>query len=866
MNAKIKTITLIFLISQMLFMVTIPSFAFSNDSLGITDDATVEVPTETQSDNTSGTVDIMSNIIPPELTYTISNPIDLVPGAVRITFDATDIVDYSFEAESLTVYENQILPMTFDLTAIDEFGTFEIVAEKINGDTLNKTVYTYSSGTNIYVSDISKDHAWHICKQYELDSNIITEEDWHREYSILSWTFAETETDCSFENTSEINNALSNGKVVIRGRMTWQTENGNVLPLRSARIELREYAVVTRLLGTTYTDFDGYYCFILDPDEKNILSGFEFDVFIRTCIESETFAVLQPWNEQFNYLDSPVIENITSESGIINVSRRIKNQSSFLPHRLVYIHQGMALGQQFALEMGMIRDKTLYVFYLGNVDFIFRGESPAFCYDILSLIGHAHYKDFYTTVHEYGHYVENRMGNYGSAVKEKLSEILPENFYGISQYITELLGNIQPVMDDYSHSIYENHFSEDNGKQFQMELTWSEAWATAFAEIAISYYHDYYDGISFISDVDYESISNIDIKNSGEAQEYAVTSFLWDLYDENVDPKSEEGGTVDETAVEEFDNIKMTAQEWWDLTTKRETYTLKDLTTNIIDNHHELIDTVGEILSEHQISPKVYIVSNYPCVRSQFTIEWYINGSADHPNDRFKVAFYDEDNNLIAVSKEISSDHSNEYKISYDVSPELWKTIMEYYEPGKEIYAVIYGYRSGEKISGPYFSKRLLVWSDANSHIYRETEYDNVNHWGVCACGVEENPNMHTYSYSNIPSSGKHTASCIECGYIKEENHNYSIVVSPSNSAEGHMGACACGDTSLVPHSGHSYRAVNNFYHYKYCKCGYLIGTVNHTMIEVGRFAHCTVCGHVVDTFSSVTVKGDKEDHESNTE
>ena len=62
-------------------------------------------------------------------------------------------------------------------------------------------------------------------------------------------------------------------------------------------------------------------------------------------------------------------------------------------------------------------------------------------------------------IHEYGHFVQYTMGTYGSDLLEMWK-------------------------NDPSHSVSADHFSEGRDKEYAMELTWSEAWATTFSFIA----------------------------------------------------------------------------------------------------------------------------------------------------------------------------------------------------------------------------------------------------------------------------------------------------------------------------------------------------------------------------------------------
>lgn len=858
LNIVFRVIAFVCALSQIFISTPISSLAVSNDN---TEDSNSII--DGSNNNTDVPLNNPAEISPSELTYTISNPVGLdLPNAIRIAFDATDVIDYSFEAEGLIATEDQTTPMVFDLIANEEFGKFEIDVQKVDGEILNKTIYTYSNHTDVFVSEISKDDAWHNCKNLEYNSNIITIEEWHEQYSALSLLFSEPETNYSFENTPEINDAVLEGKVVVRGKMTWKTEAGTTLPLRYAKVELRyQYLVDSLYIAASYTDSNGYYCFIFDPDDFNTWPNSELNLFVRTYIESETFTVLQPYFYQFNYFDSHVVKNVTSESGIVNISRIIFKNSDYLPYRLLYIQQGMVVGQRFALEMGMETDEKLYVFYLGNTQAIPDLNTIAMCYDTVSLIGHSHYNDFFATIHEYGHYVGNRMGNYGSALKEHWHEYIPDDFSLTVEYIEDLITGIAAVPDalsDFKHTLSGNHFEKNTSRNFQMELVWTESWATAFAEITMQYYCSEYLGAYNFTSASYENYTHNN--KGGEAQEVAVISFLWDLYDSY-------------SSFEANDNVNLTAQKWWNITTQPGTYTLQDLSNTILNDYPELINGVGEILSEHQIAPFINPLTSSPCIEKQLKLKWMVNGSQAHPNNIFHVAFYDNENTLLCSINDIRCSKAYNEIFNYDVQTDIWKTLMDHYEAGKTIYAVVYGHYAEDSNndgiedfrSGPYFSKYITVWDDSESHIYSDNNFDDTNHWGVCNCGVEDTvKHEHELSISNTDStSEKHILLCDECEYYTYEIHNYVEFIKTSES--GHTAICECGyEAENRSHFAfrytHSIRDLST--HNVYCACGHFIGKDFHQYIGIGDTRRCIHCGY--EKQGGLEIMGKKEEDEVN--
>ena len=777
----------------------------------------------------------------PDLTFAVNDIINTATPSVRITFDATNIVDYSFNTDGITAIESQSTPMEFDLIAGEEFGTFNITAEKTDGTITSKTLYTYNNDSKVYVSDVGKDSAWHDCKQEEIDSGIITLDSWHNQYSAFSLMFTEPETDYCFENISEINTAIYEGKNVVRGRMTWQTASGTVLPMKFTKVELRYWSLATTIcVSTTYTDADGYYYFIFDPEIWNLLSIAGIGMFVRTYTESSTFTVIQPFMEQFNYYDSNLVLNSNTETGVVNISRRVVENIDCLMYKSVYVQQGMIAGQRLALEMGMETNTKLYVFYPFKVPYVF-SDNGASCYDFISFIGLNQYSNFKGLVHEYGHYVENRMNTYGDALKGHIFDSMPSNFNGTFEQLSNIISDIYTNFLDYKHDLGENHFENNASKDFQMELTWAESWATVFSEIVFYHYRSEYIEIYSSLAPQYEKYSYSG--KGGEAQEAAVICFLWDLYDSY-------------SSEEQNDNISISLQQWWNITTKSGTYKLQDLSNTIISYYPELINDVGEIFNKHEIAPSTFSFINSPCTYGQLRLFWMPNGSDLYPNNIFRVAFYDNENNLIALSDEINSTLAYSDIFSYDVPIDLWKSVMEHYEEGKIIYAVVYGYRSGEFTSGPYFSTYINVWDDSKNHNFNSIDYDISKHWSVCNCGVvNENRNDHNFTYTNInQTSGTHLKTCSECAYAVYEEHQHSEFVEITDSH--HSTACVCGQVGEPEeHYIHHYSRNNSLTHYVYCECGESNLSAHVVSSGSGGILTkkiCIFCGEIVDKGLSI--------------
>ena len=304
----------------------------------------------------------------------------------------------------------------------------------------------------------------------------------------------------------------------------------------------------------------------------------------------------------------------------------------------------------------------------------------------------------------------------------------------------------------------------------------------------------------------------------------------------------------------------MTAREWWDLTTETGTYTLQNCTSNIINNYPELIDGVGKLLTNHNISPILNDGYTSPCSDTgKLVMTWSPNGGNSYPNDKFKLVFYDEDNNIIEESDVITinddtSEESEEKDISITistaptsdgdcictVSTDLWLRVLSE-SNGGDIYATVYGYRSGEFDSGPYFSNFITVWDDNSEHTF-DRRCDSEGHWDVCDCGFESPKTAHEIIYSQFLTE-RHHKRCTGCIYFELEPHNFTI--QSSGSASGHQIVCVCGETRTEAHYADTCEKLDSSFHNIYCECGYLIDYDLHSYIFSAGIRYCSGCGYV---------------------
>lgn len=99
----------------------------------MTDNANIELTTNEASNDVveiSSSVDEVPSV---DLLFSVTPPSATLPTTASVSFDATNVISYDYEAIGLEVIENEVVYMKFNLIAEEEFGTFKVVATMSDG-------------------------------------------------------------------------------------------------------------------------------------------------------------------------------------------------------------------------------------------------------------------------------------------------------------------------------------------------------------------------------------------------------------------------------------------------------------------------------------------------------------------------------------------------------------------------------------------------------------------------------------------------------------------------------------------------------------------------------------------------------------
>jgi len=589
------------------------------------------------------------------------------------------IVDYCFVTDGISIVDekNRTSEVGFSLQACGEFGRLEVFFNFGDGEYQRQCVYTFTTAGKTFISNSAEDDAWFRALCYKYENGIVTYEEMEAEWGALSRRSVNiviTSTPLnnqaersSFSTEAESNNELSRATMTVYGTLGWYAKNGSWMPLKFAKVELHRTPVIgSGLIGTTYTDKNGQYSFTFNNSN--------YDVYVRAYPASTTFDVVA-WGLSINDYRAESATVATSGLSSLGINMDILYNTNNNGNKAYYICQSLVVAQRYALEMGMAPSNPVLVAFPHAAV----GAMTSFCTGSGIAIVSSDWNVWDNPSHEYGHYVEHTVGTYSS--------------YLFSQLV---LGFLVIDFNKANHVANTDHLNDKStyGKQFAMEFTYSEAWASAFSQIAQDKYKSEYYG--FVPDAsDYKDHNNWNISTytpsmteSGEGQEYAVSAFLWDL------------------------RVLLGDTSFWDATTRNGTYTLTDLVQwlDLQYPHYVYRAQIGNILGKYQIAPGNFSVSGSYSPSSPPTFSWKVNGSSYYPNSRFRLCFYDYYGNLRYATNDFYFSDAvakNQLVCTYTLTSGEWASVRA--SCSGIAYVFVKGYLPTSPTSGPFISNYVPI-------------------------------------------------------------------------------------------------------------------------------------------------------------
>ncbi len=593
------------------------------------------------------------------------------------------------------------------------------------------------------------------------DNIVLSYRDWEEEYSELMSSILSGEPNIVSTN---------NENTVVSGKIEWELSSYSKLPLRNAYIEIivkTDFEPI--VLSSAYTDENGYYCL----DINN--SGWDsyHDIYFRINLEAHTFKVRSGWWTFPYYFDKKLPEDFGNGVNIA-FNPTITRDISKKIYRATYVHQTMVIGERFAAEMGFETSNKIRVAYPAGKEDISDSSDPlaylsngAFCWgnvynNCFCAIGWHKFEYANTIVHEYSHYVQCSLSNFG--------------------------GQFPEIIYSSTHSSRDDDYLSKKDKEFAMHLAWAEGWGHAFAYMALKYYKDQYIGMlnynvqpHLIDETNADNHDNF----LGEFQEMTVTAFLWDLLD------TSKLTCIASITSENLDyQIPWTPQEWWNMTTVSGTCRFPDFMRLLEEeayNDSMNIDyksvklAMAKKLTKYNIAPAlngVSIVTSNPHPAPSINI--IANGSESYPNNRFVIKIFDKNNNLLAKSNLLTVEADRFMPFDIVIPLSVWTEALSHYScsgsPMITLKISVDGCRYDDRevtglcieeefqYTGPYYSEYEQITVNL-SHNYSYETYDSSKHRCICNNCGESYLTSHVADPSYIDSTGRF-AKCRYCNAL----------------------------------------------------------------------------------------------------
>ena len=563
---------------------------------------------------------------------------------INIDFDIDDCTyeNSGIDVVSMTKIDDGLM-FQVQPTINEGFGELKI---NINSEStiLQDTVYIYNTGEKMFFDKISKYQAWYSAMLYLYEQNtedniIISEEEICNQYSTFTAPLIEG-TPIIQSNNSDC--------VIFTGNIVWETADSPkgyepTLELRNALIEIgtKDWRGFNEI-ASTYTDDLGNYEIKVD---SNNWSANE-KIYLRVNLKAKTYEVSTFWFFPHYFYEYDLNQNISNGSTVA-YDIRIKCDNDEDIYRATYVHQAMTIAERFAEAMGFESDNFIRVVYpaesgyykVPGIDYPISLSDMAFCYgdfdnNCIAAIGIDSYNNTKTIVHEYSHYIQCSLGNFG--------EGLPQ------------------VLFLSTHVETNDNYEQKGDKSFAMHLSYAEGWGYAFSVMAQLYYLGQYSSMLNQENTIETSINSTDDHNNylGEFQEKSVKTFLWSLIDKNA-----VNCNIDTSNATLDYQLPWTPQEWWKMTTIQGTCRLPDF-INLIENesynlgvdidYKQIKEYIADKLTTYNIAPEITSISfTDGDVTAPPVLRFIPNGSVSYPNNLIVIKIYDSNYQLLAESEEI---------------------------------------------------------------------------------------------------------------------------------------------------------------------------------------------------------------------
>lgn len=450
--------------------------------------------------------------------------------------------------------------------------------------------------------------------------------------------------------------ANSNGTIL---NLKWKDRIGNSYPLAGIEIHYTESA--NAIEHTAYSDKDGI---IIIPK-----SHYEIDSMITIFSKTKTAII----TDRENFSSKPTLSYKDCYSYDLSLSSdytdvTIDMSSTF--GKVLQISQAIYYYAEYYKDLIQQSDieeinvcypsEETNCFYSSGLN-LMRVSGTTFGNELES------YESWDIIGHEYGHYIENKIG----FAKRNNNKAFDHNSA--------------------------NNDIDSHGKLDGTQLAFSESWPTYFAISAQQYFpsfikskvksvgNDIYEAFNFSSS-DYYSLSKIyDSQYSGDGCERTLMNIFYHLYDEGIN---------------EYDKFSLGDKYLWNIIVKHKPNTLNDFLSSLY-NEGINRDDLGLLLERTHVCATNITISNSPSISAPPKITWTSPTWRPYNDSYFELVFYTNDGTFLFNE----GTKQRMYATYYTPTASEWELILK--SSGTEYYVIVktYQYQNGVGlITGPYYS------------------------------------------------------------------------------------------------------------------------------------------------------------------
>jgi hypothetical protein len=541
------------------------------------------------------------------------------------------IEDYSFNTDGLAVLHSELVSdsiVSFRLCSMSDEteGKLTVFINMTNEGQFEVNLYAYIATNGVYLSQTMYDDAYSKYIQYSVEAEEMTEEegrDLYMEYLRQFVTIDDTPIPASaMPKTMSTMSTNSAADTHVAGYIRWEDSDGDLNYLRNVKIEVYDNGTFDTLVGTTYTNDDGYYILGFVNADNPRGPNYGHNIYIRVYAGDGNIDVKNSLHIKY-YIESVKDARMNVVTGT-TVPLSLTFDTDSTAKRAMEIYQAAMTAREFAFEMNDTLPSSLTVLYpsIGGM-----------CnyYDIIHVINipgtdllvgrPAAYESWDVIMHEYGHHIS--------------ADLDISDSPGKTHYLNA------SMVDHYWQS---NHAGCEcanpgaaNAKREGMRIAWSEGWATTFGLIAQQYFSSYLTDVATTRNSLYQAFnlqSDYDIDDTGgsyllgDGCELTISAVLWDVYDGETETN---------------DTIALGYQAWWDITTGYAAKTLADFMVDFYAVYPNYKDDIGLNLTYYQMAPSKVSLSPpaTTLTNSPPTFTWTAQGGSEHfPNNIFELKFY----------------------------------------------------------------------------------------------------------------------------------------------------------------------------------------------------------------------------------